>query len=647
MAYHRSQSEEEARRFEIFTDILTAFAKQLKADRTTAPIFRAPTNLIRFADAQLASAAPFRSKASAQSFLTELVELLASDPALRAQTPMRSAFLGLQSVAAAMDNTPSSSRSALATLQLPGPLLAARKTIDDGSYFAASLSRLIEQICDEPVHAVAPAEIERTTRSLTFALLWAGFSTNAIETFASRIQAEPSLQPDYVVYFLPSKIEKRKYLTGARFDRPSYDADVLAEQQALTIRDRLLTFSHWFHDDAHDYTIVFRIAGAKGYQEFTIDDVTFYPALVGNPRYVTCISGIGTRDAEVFGKPDRMNAAVTVEARDGSAAQHFGTQRVSKALDSLRFAFQPDSIIRIDENAATLVVDSLGHQIGGSYSLHRSAEPLLWLDFGRIPQSAISQNLAIEPAIQTIPDAHERSQMRTAMHALRRASEAALLDDRLLESWVVMESLLSGGSSAALVPAINLEERVGKVIGTLAASDMRHFRAARMFDKIYEAIINRNISGDESAINVPRSVLQKTHFAQPGNFTMKEMLADLYSVRPFVLRPWLRDELERTLQFYLDASHALDELSSIRRQSTSEVAVIYQLRNQIVHQGQRDDQLLTYFAKRAMFYARQLIWRLVAATRGPSFGDTLMTAINAIDALLVELHAGNAVNVLD
>ena len=68
MAYHRTLAEEEARRFKLFIDDLSELKEQLGSRAVRVPAFRAPSNLLRFAETQLLSTEPFRSRASADFF---------------------------------------------------------------------------------------------------------------------------------------------------------------------------------------------------------------------------------------------------------------------------------------------------------------------------------------------------------------------------------------------------------------------------------------------------------------------------------------------------------------------------------------------------------------------------------------------------
>jgi len=113
------------------------------------------------------------------------------------------------------------------------------------------------------------------------------------------------------------------------------------------------------------------------------------------------------------------------------------------------------------------MADKYGHYVGGKYSVDVSANPLLWFNFDLMNQGAIATLVSNEAAIKTLADDGERGQMRTALHALRRAAEAVLFEDQLLESWVVIESLLG-----AEVPVLFLRLTWKNELETLSAPSL-------------------------------------------------------------------------------------------------------------------------------------------------------------------------------
>jgi hypothetical protein len=639
MAYDRTVGEEEARRFKLFIDVFSELKEQLGDRAVRTPTFRAPSNLLRFAEIQLLSPTPLRSRASAEFLLGEIDQLLLSDPVLASSTEVRVPFVGLRAAAATVVAAPSRDRPGLAAQCLPPTLEPANAVIDTGRYFDAALDLLLWQICDARPLSVAAMDIEQTTRCIVFALLAAGFSVEMIGTFKMWLTSYPFEGDRYVVHTLPSEINRRQYFSGMSFDLDTYNCDLLLEQRSLTIRDRLRALKKWYSEVPEPCTVIFRVVGAIGNREFDVDDVTFYPALIGHPKYITCSFGEALRDEEVFDQPGRMNAAVTVSARDASSARSMAMQRVNKALDTLRYTFEGKFPIGIDGTRSSMA-DKYGHYFGGKYSVDVSANPLLWFNFDLMNQGAITTLVGNEAAIQALAADGERGQMRTALHALRRAAEAVAFEDRLLESWVVIESLLGAGS-AITIAAANLEERVGDVISALVVDDYREARALDTFLMVKGALANQALNGHENDVSAPVSELAETLFVEQPEFVpMTAFLDDLRWVQAFVINPWLREKVDRTLRYYDDSSFAHAELEALRQETRGELVVIYQLRNQFVHQGRRDDQLMSYYARRAVFYARQLVWHLLQVTRKDDFKSTLQAIVDDLNVLMADLKLG-------
>jgi hypothetical protein len=648
MACLRSPDQEAAFRFEMFASILGDVVKTLDDNTSDEPLLRGPTTLLDYIEDELAIAEPFRSQNNAEYVRDHANDLL-SDPVLANDPQLLPCISDVATAASAIAAMNGGERVRNARALLASPTAAASKLIDGGRYFEVLLDRLIDQICKAPMQSVGYDDLRLSAQGVVFAFQATGFSLEAIGSFSRRLASIPYTEyQGNVIHDLPVSVSLRGYLAKERFDRHAYNQAVKQILDGYTIADRLRALDVWYRQPPLSLTIIARIEGLSLAPDVKVGNVLFYQPLAGRPRFVRCSVVNKQMDWELFHEPGWPNAAVDLKARDHRAAQRQGLELITEALDLLGLHFSH----RLPLSAKvghSLTVDRWGHlsssrseidmtapQVRQHFSLNLSAFDALFLEGMLRSEQRITATAS--------PD---RDRIRDAMRTLRRATEAEVLEDRLLGGWMSLEALLGDDAQLQLsLPRLPLrvaEKRIAALIGAVAANSYRTDLSVALYQEVERALGDQTFNQHSDFIDAPSEVLIEAGFGPQATVEIKiaDFVPQLRSLAPFIRQPLLQAKVVSGLKFYEDAAVALSRLRLLRAGAAAEATIIYQMRNRLVHQAKRRPEVLEYYASRSTRYASMILRALMLSPATLSNQAIFQGQLDDVETLLYNLAQGD------
>jgi hypothetical protein len=447
------------------------------------------------------------------------------------------------------------------------------------------------------------------------------------------------LHSTYPLELLPT--ERAELLKQAK-GTPAYNDLLRAELTAMTDAARFNALIHHWERSIGLRTHIFAVSGLKGTRGLSVGQVEFY-APGEHPKIQT-----NAFVDERFGRKqdNAVNAAVTMPGA-GTDEEHSAAARVVQgAIDILSFHLPTRAPIELATQDSYSISQ---HAVTSHYEGLRTNLPV---EHRHDHAPNLDQLHTYDSFLHMVTEIGERiasaknmapAQLRitTALRAKSKGDDSPVLDDRLLNYWIAIESLLnSSGQNDVLNPDSTSEARALKAIPALAVNSACNEIGWEAYD-LLRGFLN------ESSRHPPFPDLATRSYRSEEHVFLRTFLGtldDWISLIP--VESWLHHRIHFTQQFFRDNKVALAELQRRQNEARSDTILIYQLRNRIVHNAHFDSTGSAYFVARAHLFASLLLEAIFAdldSTPAQVLGREIEEAFSRLQRLKTD-HGFNLLN---
>lgn len=405
--------------------------------------------------------------------------------------------------------------------------------------------------------------------------------------------------------------------TSRLTDSERQDTELVAAHNAL-LRDELSALTETERFDAlvryrerppKARIYLFAVRGIKGTKAVRVGAVQFY-----SPAHDPMITG---SSVEAFAGSDdsAMNAAIAVVGQGGEEDRAVAVRIVQMAIDMLSF-YLPTRV-PIEIATQQILVVEAGDTVT---RVVRNYRPNVPFDARHFHARDLDELTGQYPVLELTSDTghrlvqeHRRApgnhQIDTALRAKSKGDDTAVLEDRLLNYWICIESLIATGGEQGLQGKTQpIEDAALRAIPALFVNSECTDVGWRLYFQVRRALENNRLAGVSQEL-VERSQIIVKPSADPSLPSFLETLADWMSLAKDSL---LRSQIQSTKRFYEDRETARADLTRMRGEAHDDLIFIYQFRNRIVHNAYFHSQGTAYFVARAQRFASLLMEAILA-----------------------------------
>ncbi len=374
-----------------------------------------------------------------------------------------------------------------------------------------------------------------------------------------------------------------------------------------------------FHKEAKDGYVILRLLGVKGSISYHFKDVHLYS--INNATYLPTDS---LSEIEKENSVQYVNVAVKVRHKFFNTSINYAIQRVESLLDYLSFNVKPTERLSISKQFAVIVVD--GQECGAFNSVeddishmqrYRDLEAFDLTPYGDDVNDWLkefSENSDI--ANETF------KKIGQSTHWYRKAEFATKYEDKLLYSWIALESILKVSDSirANINPKDSHIINVAKEICSSIVARNKFYSYAK---NIYIYLIH-NTRNYDNYYDFKSETIEKAKLnIQVGD---KIELAYFFKGLPNLIDE-MNDEVFKRDLIKLQSFYENEKgITAFKNSASNDVTMIYRLRNMIVHNAVCPEFIIKLYAYKAQFISGSLIQavRYHYNKHGMDIGNTLL-----------------------
>lgn len=369
-----------------------------------------------------------------------------------------------------------------------------------------------------------------------------------------------------------------------------------------TILEKILLSmnEHHYLNQIVDKYVILRLLGVKGSISYHFHDVHLYS--IDKAAYLPkdSLNEIEKPDSSQY-----VNIAVTVKHRFLNTSINYARQRVESLLDYLSFNIRSKDKLSVSKQFAAIVVDD---QVCGS---HHSVED----DVDHMRQYRDLMAFDLTPYGDDINDWLKEftensdisnntfKKISKSTHWYRKAKCATKFEDKLLYSWVALESILKVSNSIR----ININPKDSSIINVakvICSSVMARNKFFSYAYNVYSHLVmftrqfNNYYGFSSGAIEAAKLNIQTGEKFELARF-FKELPKLIAEVNDEIFK---RDLIDLQ-SFYEDKKCIIDFKNLV----SDDVTLIYRLRNMIVHNAVCPEFIIKLYAHKAQFISGSLI----------------------------------------
>lgn len=355
-----------------------------------------------------------------------------------------------------------------------------------------------------------------------------------------------------------------------------------------------------FHQEAKDGHVILRLIGVKGSISYHFQDVHLYSIDKATYLPKDSISKIEKEDSFQF-----VNVAVKVKHRFYNTSINYAVQKVESLLAYLSFNINSSEKLSISRQFATIVVD--GKICGFESSVNNDAALLQrHIHLTALDLTPYGDN--INDWLKEFTDKSDISndtfkKISKSTHWYRKAKCATRYEDKLLYSWIALESILKVSNTirANINPKDCSIINVAKVVCASVIAGNKFYSYA---NNVYRHLVMITQKFDNYYGFKSETIEAAKLNIQPGEIIE---LAKFFKGLPMLITEMNDEVFKRDLialqSFYEDK----DCIINFKNLVSNDVTLIYRLRNMIVHNAVCPEFVIKLYAHKAQFISGSLI----------------------------------------
>lgn len=495
----------------------------------------------------------------------------------------------------------------------------------NGKYFYKTLENLEKTLKKTTWSDSDSKLIYYLSQNLIVEFILKGYSLKNIRSFPDNIFDDYNINDrKYIATHFPHGIDINDYKEGDTWDYASYSKVVSEKIQQLSIEDRISSLKNYYLEKPDQGFFIFQIEGLIGHNEMNIGNVCFYSPL--QKKYIVNES----LPLEFFDnkKPMFVNAAIKLSYIDVENAKNVAIERINSALDVIKLFHPQNDPIVINKYNFLISDDNKNvRQQSSSISPKDSAYHLMHsvdmdeFNLRSLTETDLENIIKNISSIQLTDDNSENvfiNKIFYSLHWYRKALESTIPEDKLLNFWIVLESLVTFENrtdSLVFIDEENGESKIGILEDTITAIEIDHLISRigiDLFTSLYREINSFSVPPKKGIIFSPKTIDACHLRKEKGtSIPLDDFIQNIPMAVNEVESAVYKNKIEEVIKFYNDRKIAQKIILKQIRKIKDDLLLIYRLRNFIVHNANFDNYLLQYYTEKASIYSGNLLREII------------------------------------
>ncbi|MFY9224225.1 MAG: hypothetical protein WAQ98_16255 [Blastocatellia bacterium] len=494
------------------------------------------------------------------------------------------------------------------------------KNFTSGMYFKALFGYLRELLKIDTISPDEEESLKLINQHMIVDFMIKGFHLNTIKDIPSKLFDKYRIIGAYVSTSYPHNTDANNFVDGDVFDRSAYNTAVRDLIDNLTVSERIEQLLVIYLKPISQATFIFHLANPdiKSNEDFRVGEVDIYSPIRKQFLTPEVINNVGEQpldpSEEFFGiSRDRgiLNIAVSIPYVDVLAGKEVALELMEKALNFFHFKFSSYAIPVINKQRF-IMVDYTQPYVHTSYSSSINYNPIN-ID-SRLLNTIISES-SRNKADSLIRNHNSLSvTQQKIMNALRwfnKAEKANNYEDKLLNYWIVIESLIPT-SLECILPNDARKSDINLIKEILPSHHIFHLINKLgwfVHDVIRQKRWNNKLDISDSVAE--QIINEVCHVSYE--------LYEVMSIKPFIQRinefeNAINDRLVKSKIAFVKEIYQnpnpkawLKTINKINTEIKNEITLIYRLRNKIVHDAHYHSDIIPSYALIAKKHATNLL----------------------------------------
>lgn len=362
--------------------------------------------------------------------------------------------------------------------------------------------------------------------------------------------------------------------------------------------------------------VLLRLLGAKGSIDCHLKDLHIYSIDKATYLPQNSLSKIENND----GTFQFVNIAVKVEHRFFYTSLGYAKQKVNSLLDYLSFYVKGKGELSISGQFAAIVVD--GQEFGHSVSIEDDIKyQHVYRDLKSLDFSSINDSLnewLKDFTGDTNIDSENFKRISNSTHWYKKAIGANRYEDKLLYSWIALESILKISDSVKM-NIISKDSSIFNLAKTICSSIVTKNRFYSYAANVYRYLMDCTQNYD-NYYDFKLETIKNAKLSSGG------MLPNFFRELPEIINE-MNNEIDKLELLKLKSFYENEKgIKNFRITVCNDITLIYRLRNMIVHNAVFPEFQIKLYAYKAQFIAASLIQaiRFYYSKYGTNIDDALL-----------------------
>lgn len=355
-----------------------------------------------------------------------------------------------------------------------------------------------------------------------------------------------------------------------------------------------------FHKEAKNGHVILRLLGVKGSISYHFQDVHLYSIDMATYLPKECLNEIEKPDSYQY-----VNVAVKVKHKFLNTSINYARQRVESLLDYLSFNIRSKDKLSISKQFAAIVVD--GQVCGSHHSVEDDVNHMRQhRDLMAFDLTSYGDN--INDWLKEFTENSDISnntfkEISKSTHWYIKAKCATKFEDKLLYSWIALESILKVSNSIR----VNINPKDSSIINVakvICSSVMARNKFYSYANNIYTHLVITTQQFNNYYGFTSKTIESAKLNIQPGDkIELTKFFVELPRLIAEINDEIFKRDLIALQSFYEDKKCIIDFKSLV----SDDVTLIYRLRNMIVHNAVCPEFIIKLYAYKAQFISGSLI----------------------------------------